>query len=112
MDRVFLSDGTVIKDGRDAVEFLNQLGIDHDGDFLALYYMLRDIIGVDDDVCAAQDKADEYELIADEYKQNMDGLCDEVRAIAEKLISEKRGPNYTKVYLGGALLRAVDQYEI
>ena len=112
MDRVLLNDGTSIKDDNDLTRFFNKLGVFYDGDFYALYLMMREIVGEGDELESARDKADEYELIADEYKQNMDGLCEECLAIADRLQSGKRGTNYTKEYLGNALRRAVSQYEI
>lgn len=112
MERIFLSDGTVLHGGYDAVGFLNSIGISYESDFRALFYMLREIVGEDDELSLARDKADEYEMVADGYCQNLVGLCDEVRAVAEKLISGKRGANYTKEYLGNALLNAVRTYEI
>lgn len=114
IDRIFLSDGTTINNVHDAIRYFNNLGIVYEHDFTSLYAMLKQIVhGEDDDEYEALvAKADEYEMIADEYKQNMDGLCDEVGAIAEHLISGKRGANYTKEALGNALLNAIRCYEI
>lgn len=112
MEKVFLSDGTTLSSGYDMVGYLNSLGVYHESDFRALFYMLREIVGEDDALSAARDKADEYEMVADGYCQNLCGLCQEVTSIAEKLVSGKRGANYTKEYLGNALLNAVRTYEI
>ena len=112
MERVFLSDGTTLMDGYDAVAYLNSIGVYHESDFRSLYDLLREIVGEDDELEMARDKANEYEMVADGYSQHLSGLCQEVTDIADKLISGKRGANYTKEYLGNALLNAVRTYEI
>jgi hypothetical protein len=112
MDRILLNDGTSIQNKDDLLGYLASAGIVHDGDLESVFYLLRDAIGIDEELDSALSKAEEYELIADEYKCNMDGLCDEVREIAHRLLSGKRGANYTKEYLGNALLNAIRQFEI
>lgn len=112
MDIILMNDGNCLHDEQDVITLFNSLGIHHESDFRTIYEILGEMFQKEDELRCYIDKANEYEMIADEYKQNMDGLCDEIYAVSDKLLSGKRGANYTKNYLGNALLNAIHQYQI
>lgn len=64
------------------------------------------------DIKHLEDCVFEKELIADGYKNNLDGLISEVEALADKLYSGRSGKGYTKSDIAYALKQACNTYEI
>ena len=69
------------------------------------YEMVEDMAN---EIASNEDK--EFELIADNYKQYLDGLRSEVEALAERLKSGKKGKGYTKDDIARSLIYACNMY--
>ena len=97
---IITNDGTYLHDAKEVERYLEEtVGIS-----------IWDLEVVSDGYDSLLASRDEQEMIADEYCSRMSALCDEMREVARRLESGKRGSGYTKEYLAGVIMRAINNY--
>ena len=106
-NKYFLNDGTILSNIDDLENHLVSLGF---SDLECLYEDILVLLGIDDRNKNLSDELFVQELAIDHMKACADELCDQVEAIAEKLLCGKSGKGYTKTDLGYALKNAAELY--
>ena len=106
----FLNDGSCLSGNYDLEKYLTSLGFNID----ELYMAVTEIVGestYEDVLSASNDKADEYERVADGYYQDIHSLVGNMEVAIDKLESGKSGKGYTKNDIAQYLRTAINELE-